>query len=189
MKKMVLILLTLLVCGCGYKMSVLIPGKTDLDFAVLVDIRENAAGDEQEAGYMRKIRNQTEFDMYSRLKDRGIKVRLIKDKNEYIPGEKNYLLRITYGKYIGQTLTRTLVMHYTLYNDKGEIIFEKDLSAATRRGWANVVASVNQQAVGHIDRMFAEKGLKPQAINIEQDQTGVNQHVFTEASSTGGRAK
>ncbi len=146
--------------GCGYKMSVLVPGKTDVDFAVLVDIKENAVDDEREARYLSKIKEQTEFDMYNRLKDRGVKVRLIKDKNEYIAGEKNYLLRITYGKYIGQSISRKLIMHYTLYNDKGEVIFEDDFSAATRRGWTNLVRSVNHQALGHIDRMFAEQKLK-----------------------------
>jgi hypothetical protein len=189
MKKIFLVVMIVLLYGCGYRMAVLIPGKTDLDFAVLVDIRENAAGDEQEASYMYKIKNQTEFDMYSRLKDRGVKVRLIKDKSEYIPGGKNYLLRISYGKYVGRTLTRTLVMHYTLYNDKGEVIFEKDLSAATRRGWSNVVSSVNQQAVGHIDRMFAQNaGKRPGKID-QQAQPSTNKTVVTEVTSTTMDAK
>ncbi len=119
---------------------------------------------------MKKIKNQTEFDMYNRLKDRGVKVRLIKDKNEYIAGEKNYLLHITYGKYIGETISRTLIMHYTLLNEKREVIFEDDFSAATRRGWTNLVSSVNQQAVGHIDRMFAQKYEKHQGENNQQVQ-------------------
>ncbi len=189
MRKALLVVMMILLYGCAYKMSVLVPGKTDLDFAVLVNIRENAVADEKEASYMKKIRNQTEFDMCNRLKDRGVKVRLIKDKSEYTAGEKNYLLQISYVKYIGETISRTLIMHYTLYNDKGVIVFEKDLSAATRRGWTNLISSVNYQAVGHIDRMFAQKSAGSPDRNEQQVQPGVNQSLITELTTTAAEAR